>query len=82
MDSAGVVVESTVSGDQIDVPAAVRQELDVVDKDTLRWHVEDGTVRVDVVRQRCRTFQEFDGYEGDAPSDVTADHDAWSADGV
>jgi gamma-glutamylaminecyclotransferase len=30
-----------------------------------------------VVRPQRGTFPDFDGYEGDEPTDVTADHDEW-----
>jgi len=78
MSSEGVDSESKVSGNQANIPAHIRQELDIDDGDKLRWHIEDdGTLRVRVVQQRQGTFRDFDGYEGDRPTDVETEHDAW-----
>ena len=79
--SDGVDAESTVSGNQANIPARIRRELDIDDGDHLRWHIEDdGSVRVRVVRQEEGTFAEFHGYEGETDTDVTADHDGWGVD--
>jgi len=81
MSGERVDSESTVSGNQANIPARIRRELDIDDGDHLRWHIEDdGSVRVRVVRQEEGTFAEFDGYEGEADTDVTADHDGWGVD--
>jgi len=81
MSSEGVDSESKVSGNQANIPARIRNELDIDDGDTLRWHVEDDdTLRVQVVQQRSGTFSDFDGYDGDRETDVTTEHDAWSVD--
>jgi bifunctional DNA-binding transcriptional regulator/antitoxin component of YhaV-PrlF toxin-antitoxin module len=82
MSSERVDSESKVSGNQANIPARIRRELDIDDGDKLRWHVEDdGTLRVEVVQQRSGTFSGFDGYDGDDETAVTADHDAWGVDG-
>ncbi|ELZ09933.1 hypothetical protein C479_10180 [Halovivax asiaticus JCM 14624] len=81
MSSEGVDAESKVSGNQANIPARIRRELDIDDGDHLRWHLEtDGSVRVEVVQQRAGTFAEFDGYTGEEATDVTNDHDAWGVD--
>jgi bifunctional DNA-binding transcriptional regulator/antitoxin component of YhaV-PrlF toxin-antitoxin module len=81
MGSEGVDAESKVSGNQANIPAHIRRELDIDDGDTLRWRVEeDGSLRVEVVQQRTGTFSDFEGYDGDQETDVTADHDAWGVD--
>lgn len=81
MSTDRVDAESKVSGNQANIPARIRRELDIDDGDQLRWHLEDdGTVRVRVVQQRSGTFSDFDGYDGTATTDVTADHDAWGVD--
>ncbi|MDB2272279.1 AbrB/MazE/SpoVT family DNA-binding domain-containing protein [Halorubrum ezzemoulense] len=78
MSSEGVDSESKVSGNQANIPAHIRRELDIDDGDKLRWRVEeDGTLRVEVVQRRTGTFSDFEGYDGDQETDVTADHDAW-----
>lgn len=81
MSSDGVDAESKVSGNQANIPARIRHELDIDDGDHLRWYLdEEGSVRVEVVQQRGGTFADFDGYDGDRDTDVTADHDAWGVD--
>lgn len=78
MSSDRVDSESKVSGNQANIPASIRDELDIDDGDRLRWHVEDdGTLRVSIVQQRRGTFAEFDGYDGAVTTDVVEDHDAW-----
>ena len=78
MSSEGVDSESKVSGNQANIPAHIRRELDIADGDKLRWHIEDdGTLRVQLVQQRTGTFTDFDGYDGDQSTAVTRDHDAW-----
>ena len=81
MSSESVDSESKVSGNQANIPARIRRELDIDDGDKLRWQIEDdGTLRVRVVQQRSGTFSEFDGYDGDEATDVTTEHDAWGVD--
>ncbi|PSP94616.1 AbrB family transcriptional regulator [Halobacteriales archaeon QS_4_62_28] len=81
MSSERVDSESKVSGNQANIPARIRRELDIDDGDTLRWHVEgDGTVRLQVVQQRSDTFSDFDGYDGDRETDGTTEHDTWGVD--
>ncbi len=78
MGGEGVDSESKVSGNQANIPAYIRQKLDIGDGDTLRWHIEDdGTLRVQVVQQRSGTFSGFDGYDGDRVTEVESEHDAW-----
>ncbi|MHB9285693.1 AbrB/MazE/SpoVT family DNA-binding domain-containing protein [Halobacteriales archaeon Cl-PHB] len=81
MSSDHVDAESKVSGNQANIPARIRRELDIDDGDHLRWQLaEDGSVRVEVVRQRAGTFATFDGYDGETETDVTDDLDAWGVD--
>lgn len=81
MSSEHVDSESTVSGNQANIPAHIRRELGIEDGDTLRWRLEDdGTINVKLVHQREGTFGEFDGYDGDHETDATTEHDAWGVD--
>jgi bifunctional DNA-binding transcriptional regulator/antitoxin component of YhaV-PrlF toxin-antitoxin module len=81
MRSERVDSESKVSGNQANIPARIRRELDIDDGDILRWHLEDdGTLRVQVVQRRGGTFRDFGGYEGERETAVTTDHDAWGVD--
>lgn len=83
MNSESIDSESKVSGNQANIPARIRRELDIDDGDKLQWHIEDdGTLRVQVVQQRRGTFSGFDGYDGDRETDVRIDHDAWGVDGT
>jgi antitoxin component of MazEF toxin-antitoxin module len=78
MSSKPVDAESKVSGNQANIPARIRRELDIEDGDQLRWRVgDDGTIQVEVVNQRRGTFSEFEGYEGTDETDATAEHDTW-----
>jgi antitoxin component of MazEF toxin-antitoxin module len=81
MSREGVGSESKVSGNQANIPARIRQELDIDDGDKLRWHIKDGgTLCVQVVQQRSGTFDDFDGYDGESETEVTDEHDAWGVD--
>ncbi len=78
MSSERVDSESTVSGNQANIPAHIRRKCDIDDGDTLRWHIEDsGTLRVQVVQQQTGTFSDFDGYAGEEVTDVASEHDSW-----
>jgi len=81
MSSDDVRAESTVSGNQANIPARIRRELDIDDGDQLRWSLaDDGSLRVEVVQQRRGTFADFDGYDGEVETDATEEHDAWGVD--
>ena len=81
MSNESVDSESKVSGNQANIPARIRRELDIDDGDKLRWHIEDdGTLRVQVVQQRSGTFSDFDGYDGDQATQVEREHDTWGVD--
>lgn len=78
MSSDRIDAESKVSGNQANIPARIRRELDIDDGDHLRWEIgEGGDLRVQVVHQESGTFEGFDGYDGEEETDVTTDHDAW-----
>ncbi|SDD71950.1 AbrB/MazE/SpoVT family DNA-binding domain-containing protein [Haloterrigena sp. H1] len=81
MSSERIDAESKVSGNQANIPARIRRELDIDDGDQLRWYIEDdGSIRVQVIQQQTGTFTDFDGYEGETATNVTTDHDAWGVD--
>jgi len=82
MSSDRIDAESKVSGNQANIPARIRRELNIDDGDQLRWQLEDdGSIRVQVIQQQTGTFADFDGYAGEEPTDVPSDHDAWGVDG-
>ncbi|MFC7187414.1 AbrB/MazE/SpoVT family DNA-binding domain-containing protein [Halorubrum yunnanense] len=65
MSSDRIDAESKVSGNQANIPAQIRRELDIDDGDHLRWQLEDdGSIRVRVIQQQAGTFADFDGYAG------------------
>lgn len=53
--------ETTVNDSgMVTVPASLRRELDIEAGDALRWSVEeDGSLSVDVVRERHGAFDDF-----------------------
>lgn len=75
---AEFVSESKVSGNQANIPAHVRRELDIDDGDGLRWRFSaDGELVVEVVHRDEGTFADFDGYEGGPGGDVVSEHDTF-----
>ncbi|NHX41811.1 MULTISPECIES: AbrB/MazE/SpoVT family DNA-binding domain-containing protein [Haloarcula] len=81
MSSDRIDAESKVSGNQANIPARIRRELDIDDGDQLRWQLEDdGSIRVQVIQQQTGTFADFNGYAGEESTDVMSDHDAWGVD--
>lgn len=78
MSSDVADAESKVSGNQANIPARIRRELDIEDGDHLRWYLDDsGELRVEVVSRDSGTFADFEGYDGDVDTDAAADHDEW-----
>ena len=57
----GATDETTVSDrGGVTIPAEVRERLDIEPGDKIRWTVEDGDVRVEVVHQREGVFDDFE----------------------
>ncbi|MFC5973881.1 AbrB/MazE/SpoVT family DNA-binding domain-containing protein [Halomarina salina] len=78
MSGDRVEAESEVVSGQVTIPERIRRELDIEDGDALRWALEaDGTVHVEIDHRYGETFASFEGYDGDAETDATTDHDAW-----
>lgn len=69
--------ETTVNDSySVTVPAAVRERADVEPGDKIRWAVdEDGTVSIEVVKQRVGVFEDFQpasmGGDGTEAHDLT-----------
>ncbi len=81
MSSERINAESKVSGNQANIPARIRRELNIDDGDQLRWQLEDdGSVRVQVIQQQKGTFADFEGYEGEVSTEVADEHDTWGVD--
>lgn len=68
---------SKVTGDQATIPARIRHALDIDDGDRLGWRLDEGVVRVEVLKRQNRTFTDFSGYDGEDDTDVSTQHDAW-----
>ncbi len=66
-DTPEAVGEGAVSGNQVSIPAAIRERADVSDGDRLRWFWEDGELDVEIVRRRRGAFEDFEGYEPTEP---------------
>ena len=47
----------------VTIPAEVRDELDLEPGDPLYWAVDNGQLRVEVVREQSGTFEDFEGYQ-------------------
>jgi bifunctional DNA-binding transcriptional regulator/antitoxin component of YhaV-PrlF toxin-antitoxin module len=78
MSGERIAEESSVSGNQANIPARIRRELGIDDGDQLRWYLsEDGELRVEVIQQETGTFADFEGYDGKETTDVVSDHDSW-----
>lgn len=58
------------------VPASVRRSTDIEAGDKLRWTVtDDGTLSVELVKQRYGAFSDLDPVEPDEETHVAVDHD-------
>lgn len=62
MATENVPEETTVSDSgMVTIPAALRRRLDIEPGDKLRWDVdEEGTLSVEVVKQRYGAFDDFE----------------------
>lgn len=69
--------ETTVNESySVTVPAVVRREAGVEAGDKLRWHVdEDGTLSVELVKQRYGAFSDLEPVDIGEPTDAADDHD-------
>jgi AbrB family looped-hinge helix DNA binding protein len=72
----GATDETTVSErGGITIPSEIRERLDIEPGDKIRWAVEDGDVRIEVVHQREGVFDDFEpmsmGGDGATAHDTT-----------
>lgn len=61
----------------VTVPAAVREALDIQPGDTLHWEVENGELRVELVRERAGAFDDFEARDIGETDAVAATENAW-----
>ncbi|MFB6220450.1 MAG: AbrB/MazE/SpoVT family DNA-binding domain-containing protein [Halolamina sp.] len=62
----------------VTVPAAVREALGIQPGDTLRWEVEDGNLRVELVREQPGAFDGFEADELEETNAVEVTENAWN----
>ena len=68
--------ETTVNESySVTVPAAIRQEAGVDAGDKLRWHVDDGSLSVELVKQQYGAFSKLEPVDIGEPTDAASDHD-------
>ena len=75
--SGRVKDETTVNESySVTVPASIRRDADIEAGDKLRWTVtDDGTLSVEVVKQRYGAFSDLDPVEIDEETHAAVDHD-------
>jgi AbrB family looped-hinge helix DNA binding protein len=72
----GATDETTVSErGGVTIPSEIRERFDIEPGDKIRWTVDDGAVRVEVVHQREGVFDDFEpapmGGDGASAHDTT-----------
>lgn len=75
MSTPDEVGEGTVSGNQVSIPAHIRERFDIEDGDVIRWKVVDGDLQVEVHSQETGVFADFEPGESDEAVDVVEEHD-------
>ena len=75
MSTPDEVGEGTVSGNQVSIPAHIREQFEIEDGDVLRWKVVDGDLQVEVTSQNTGVFGDFEPGESDEAVDVVEEHD-------
>lgn len=75
MSNPDEVGEGTVSGNQVSIPAHIRDRFDIEDGDILRWKIVDGELRVEHASQNQGVFDDFQPGESDEHVDVVEEHD-------
>jgi AbrB family looped-hinge helix DNA binding protein len=72
--------ETTVNDSRsVTIPKEVCDELDVKPGDKVRWHVIDGELSVEVVRQRYGAFEDFEPIDIGEETNAAEDHDAYGS---
>lgn len=67
--------ETTVSDrGAVTVPSEIRDRFDVQPGDKIRWTIDDGTIRVEVVKQRYGAFDDFEPVDV-GETNAVEDHD-------
>ena len=75
MSTPDEVGEGTVSGNQVSIPAHIRDRFDIEDGDVLRWKIVDDELRVEVHSQESGVFEDFEPGESMEAVDVVEEHD-------
>jgi bifunctional DNA-binding transcriptional regulator/antitoxin component of YhaV-PrlF toxin-antitoxin module len=75
MSTPDEVGEGTVSGNQVSIPAHIREQFDIQDGDVLRWKIIGDELRVEVQSQESGVFDDFEPGESETDVDVVEEHD-------
>lgn len=73
--------ETTVDDSySVTVPPSVREAVGIDAGDALRWVVDDGRIRVEVVEERYGVFEDLDPVDVGEATHAAADHDLVAGD--
>lgn len=75
MSTPDEVGEGTVSGNQVSIPAHIRERFDIEDGDVLRWKIVDEELHVEVYSQESGVFDDFQPGTSEDDVDVVEEHD-------
>ncbi len=75
MSTPDEVGEGTVSGNQVSIPAHIRDRFDIEDGDVLRWKIVDDELQVEVHSQERGVFEDFEPGDSEGSVDVVEEHD-------
>lgn len=75
MSTPDEVGEKTVSGNQVSIPAHIREQFDIQDGDVLRWKIAGDELRVEVQSQETGVFDGFEPGESERDVDAVDKHD-------
>ena len=72
--------ETTVNDSRsVTIPKEVCDELGVKPGDKVRWHVEDGELSVEIVKQRYGAFDDFEPVDIGEETNAAEDHDIYGS---
>jgi AbrB family looped-hinge helix DNA binding protein len=72
--------ETTVNDSRsVTIPKEVCDELGVKPGDKVRWHVEDGELGVEIVKQRYGAFDDFEPVDIGEETNAAEDHDIYGS---
>jgi antitoxin PrlF len=63
----------------VTIPKKICDELGVKPGDKVRWHVEDGELSVEIVKQRHGAFDDFEPVDVGEETNAAEDHDIYGS---